>query len=309
MGINPALLSRFDSMVDGGATFLARELDQVFADVYRAELTPLNAMRDIPQIGGIDPGAQTFTRKMYTPSGKARIISDHAADLPRADVTLTSVTHNVRTGAIGYGYTVDEMMAAGRLGVRLETERGAAARRAVEELMNDIAWFGSRTYGLFGFLSHPYIPRTTLTITSASDPDVIAAAIHGLSTSVTRMTKNAERPSRLVCCSQFYQHIASTRMADGSDTTILRHILNTAVNIREIVQATELDDQGTSGFGVVALITPTAMKGGQAVPLNFTQRAPQDRALSVLVPCHARLGGYATSYPLAHIIAEFAAEF
>lgn len=309
MGINPAHLARFDAMMENGSVFLARELDFLFGEVYRAEMPPLNAMRDIPQLTGIPAGAQTFTRKMYTPTGKARVIADHATDLPRADVAATSMTHNVRTIGIGYGYTIQEMMSAQMTGTRLESERGVAARRGIEELMNDIAWYGARTYGLFGLLSHPYIPRTTLSITSASTPAAIAAAIASLYTSVVRITRNAERPSRLTLPTQVYQHIATTRMGDGSDTTILAFILATSPGIREIVQANELDDQGAAGYGAITLTTPDARKGGQAVPQNFTQRAPQDRALAALIPCFAAIGGYATSYPLAHIIAELSAEF
>lgn len=75
----------FDDDSDA-SVFFARELDYVKSQSYDVEYPEFTALKLFPVSSEINPGAETVTYYSYDKTGMAKIISNYATDLPRADV-------------------------------------------------------------------------------------------------------------------------------------------------------------------------------------------------------------------------------
>ena len=143
---------RFDSAEDA-SVFFARELDYVKAQSYDKEYPELTALKLFPVSHEVPEGAETVTYYGYEKTGFAKIISNYATDLPRADVKGTPTTAQIKSIGASYGYSMQDMRASRLAGKSLDTRRGEAAKYQIDRLMNKIAWAGDEEAGLVGILS------------------------------------------------------------------------------------------------------------------------------------------------------------
>ena len=84
----------FDSAEDA-SVFFARELDYVKSQSYDVEYPELTALSLFPMSSEVDPGAETVTYYSYDKVGLAKIISNYATDLPRADVKGNGIARSM----------------------------------------------------------------------------------------------------------------------------------------------------------------------------------------------------------------------
>ena len=101
----------------------------------------------------MDPGAETVTYYSYDKVGLAKIISNYATDLPRADVKGKPTTAIIKSLGASYGYSIQEMRASAMAGKSLDTRKAESARYQIDYLNNKIAWNGDEETGLRGVLS------------------------------------------------------------------------------------------------------------------------------------------------------------
>ena len=135
------------------SVFFARELDYVKSQSYDVEYPELTALRLFPLSSEIDPGAETVTYNSYAKTGMAKIISNYATDLPRADVKGKPTTAIIKSLGDSYGYSVQEMRASAMAGKSLDARKAESARYQIDYLNNKIAWCGDKETGLQGILS------------------------------------------------------------------------------------------------------------------------------------------------------------
>ena len=70
---------------------------------------PMNAFRIFPVKTEVPAGAATAMQRVYDQTGMAKIISNYADDLPRADVVGQEIPTKVLTLGDSYGYNVVEI--------------------------------------------------------------------------------------------------------------------------------------------------------------------------------------------------------
>ena len=102
----------------------------------------------------VDPGAETVTYYSYDKTGLAKIISNYATDLPRADVKGKPTTAIIKSLGDSYGYSIQEMRASRMAGKSLDTRKAESARYQIDYLNNKIAWNGDAETGLKGCALH-----------------------------------------------------------------------------------------------------------------------------------------------------------
>ena len=102
----------FRNLDEGESLFFARELEHIKSQSYDKKYPKLKARMLFPLEFEANAGAETITYEQYDQVGMAKIISNYADDLPRADVKGTEFTSRVRTIAASYGYNYDEINAA-----------------------------------------------------------------------------------------------------------------------------------------------------------------------------------------------------
>lgn len=146
----------FDDDSDA-SVFFARELDYVKSQSYDVEYPEFTALKLFPVSSEINPGAETVTYYSYDKTGMAKIISNYATDLPRADVKGKPTTAIIKSLGDSYGYSIQEMRASAMAGKSLDARKAESARYQIDYLNNKIAWNGDAETACAAFC-----PRTTM---------------------------------------------------------------------------------------------------------------------------------------------------
>ena len=222
---------KFNILDADQAVFFTRQLEQIKAKSYDVKYAELQARNLFPVSNEGGAGITSITYRTYDHKGMAKIINAYAKDLPRADISGKETTIPVKETGISYGYTVKEIASSQLSGLGLDQRRANAARRATEELINNIAFFGDAVHNLPGFLTNPNIPVQTVVDPGAGTefvnktPDQILFDINDLFSDIFNNTKMVERANRLILPPAQYTYINDTYRATNSDITILNLIL------------------------------------------------------------------------------------
>ncbi len=311
--------TRFDSAEDA-SVFFARELDYVKTRSYDVLYPEFTALNKFPVTSEADPGAETVTYYTYEKQGVAKVISNYADDLPRADVNGKPSTAFVKSIGDSYGYSAQEMRASRLAGKSLDARKAEAARYAIDNATNIIAWKGDPDNNLLGVLSTAQnIPLYSLPNGAsghanwrAKTADEILADVSGMQMQVAETTNNVERPDTLCVPADVYMDISTRRIPD-TGITVLAFILDHAPYIKEVISAAELGAKNVdtnpyaaadnSGAGVAFLFTNDERKLALENPMPFYQYTLQARNLESVIPCEARTAGVIVYYPMSALIA------
>lgn len=319
----PASIAGVPSMnfddAEAASVFFARELDYVKAQSYDVEYPEFSALSLFPVSSEVDAGAETVTYYSYDKVGLAKIISNYATDLPRADVKGKPTTAIIKSIGDSYGYSIQEMRASRLAGKSLDTRKAESARYQIDYLNNKIAWNGDAETGLKGVLSEDNdVPRYVLasgasgkTAWATKTADEILADITGMLKQMAVITKKVEKPDTLALSADAYIEIQNKRI-EGTATTLLKYIQDNLPDIKNIVSCSELDADSvdtnpyaneTDGQAVAILFKNDSRKLTIENPLPFMQYPIQTQGLEVVVPCEARTAGAIIYYPMSILVA------
>lgn len=320
----PASIAGVPSMnfddAEAASIFFARELDYVKSQSYDVEYPEFTALKLFPMSSEVDPGAETATYYSYDKVGLAKIISNYATDLPRADVKGKPTTAIIKSIGDSYGYSVQEMRASRMAGKNLDVRKAESARYQIDYLCNKIAWNGDEETGLKGVLSKGNdVPLYVLangasgkTTWADKTADEILADLTGMQKQMATVTKKVEKADTLALPSYAYIELANKRI-ENTATTLLKYIQDNLPDIKEIVSCPELDDDSVetnpyaktdgTGKGVALFFKNDARKLTIETPLPFMQYPAQTQGLEVVVPCEARIAGAMIYYPMSMLIA------
>ena len=135
-------------------TYIERAVNQiVYADIQYQDLIPVDT--SAPE------WVKTVTFYSGDKFGKAGWINGNSDDIPRAGSERTKFETSVYTAAIGYGYGLEEISQAQMLGFSLPTDDAAAARRAYEEMVDNVLLRGDATKGFQGLINNSGVTAVT----------------------------------------------------------------------------------------------------------------------------------------------------
>lgn len=319
------LFDALDSMgirVDGesASMFFARELEHVKAQSYDVIKAPLRAFDLIPVSNEAGPGAESIVYDQFDMVGIAKVISNYADDLPRADVKGKEFVAKVKSIGNSYGYSLQEIRNAQMARKNLQQRKANAAVRAQREAWNRIAFYGDAEYGLQGWLGNPNIPSAAVaadgtgssTLWSAKTADQIVRDINALVNQVVTQSNGAELPDTLLLPLDRYGYITTTPRSANSDTTIAQFVLANNPHLKSIEWSNEIlnanrdanmsSDPFTGEIMIAYRRDPDAFT--LEIPQMFEQLPVQERGLEFVVPCHSRIGGVIIYYPMSMAIGE-----
>ncbi len=303
------------------SAFFARELNHVKAKTFDIKYPALKATMLIPVSTDAGPGAETITYQQYNQVGIMKVISNYADDLPRSDVYGKEFTAKVKSLGGAYGYNLQEVRSAAMAGKPLQTRKAASVRKASEQAVNRIGWFGDATSGLRGMLNQPNVPAavvaagaTTSNVrwigASPKNPEEILADMNNAVTRITEITLGVEQPNTMLLPIAQHRKISTTRLSSGTDTTIKQFFLANNPEIKMIEAVNELNDvnPAPSGGSAPTDVMITYDRSPEVlsleIPQPFEQLPVQERNLEFVVNAHMRIGGVIVYYPLAIDIAE-----
>src|SRR5690606_14978753 len=114
------------------SVFFARQLEEIDTQMYDVKYAALEAFELVPA-KPMHPATETYTYRQYDGRAIAVMTSNYATGSPRADVDGSEYTSRVRSIRNSYGYNVQEIRAAEKEGVPLESMRARTARRGINE--------------------------------------------------------------------------------------------------------------------------------------------------------------------------------
>lgn len=302
--------------------FFARELEFIKAKTYDVQYPELKATTLIPVSNEAGPGAESITYQQFDQLGIAKIIANYADDLPRADVKGREFTSPIRSVGASYGYSVQEIRAAQFAGRNLQQRKANAARKAIDQKINNIGFYGDEEYGLKGLLNHPNITRVSVdndgedngnpsTKWEHKTADEILRDMNNLVNGIVDLTNGVESPNTLVLPIKQYTQISSTARSTNSDTTILQYFLLNNPFITSVEWTNEFKGAGLGIEGEIAAGNDIMLaydrnpdKLSLEIPQDFEQFPAQERGLEFVISVHARIAGILVYYPLSLAIAE-----
>lgn len=308
----PFVIGNLTNLDADESIFFSRELEHIKSKSYDIEYPELKARSLIPVSGDAGPGAESITYEQYDQVGTAKLLASYADDLPRADVKGKEFTSPVRGAGNSYGYSIQEIRAAKMAGKPLSQKRADAAKRAMMELDNRIAFFGDSKSGLKGFFNHPNVPVYTIaadgtgstTTWSTKTALLIHRDLSDFTNSVIEATKGIEIPDTMLMPLVSYNLIKNKPIGDNADKSIMKYFLENNEYVKSIQWVNELATAGVSSSKRMMVYKKSPDKVTLEIPQDFEQFEPQLKGLKYEIPCHMRMGGVIFYKPLSASYAD-----
>lgn len=283
------------------------ETDDVLYPDYRyAEFVPTGSF-------GMAEQKNVYTYRTYDRFGTVKWIQSYADDLPKVNIKGTETSLNAKRFGNAYGFDDDEVMAWQSEGGSLDREGADTARMAHEQFFDVLGSTGDSTVGLKGLLNlantTSFTPGTktaggtawgTLVAPNATVNEIIAD-MAGIASAIIAATKGKGilTPNAILLPIEQYTHIASRKLGDGSDVTILKHFLSSNPWIKTVDHWWRCD--GAAGSSVDRMVCyrrdPKVVKF--VVNRNFKQSEPLRVGSGHEVRCESKTVGVICPYPLA----------
>lgn len=286
--------------------FFARQLEYVKSQTYDIKRVSLSAFNLMPVSTEIPEGATTHTYRQYDSVGMAKVISNYANDLPRADALGKEFTSVIRSIGNSYGYNTQEIRSAMFAGMNLNGKKAMSAARAQQEKMNSLAFSGDAEHGIPGFLTNANVPEVTLAADgtgsskafSTKTAALIVRDVNSLINKVITQSKGVHRASEVWMPIEQYALLQTTQNSTASDTTILKFLRANHPGV-EFKAVVELDGAGASGADRMYALENSIDNWQLNIPMLMKSYSPQQQGLEFVVPMESRFAGVTIEYPLA----------
>lgn len=297
-----------------GAFFFQRQLEMIKARSYDVRYADLKARSLFPVSNEGGPGITSITYRTYDQVGAAKIINAYADDLPRADVAGKETSIPVRSVGISYGYNLDEIQASQLTGAGLDQRRANAARRSVEQVVNDVAFYGDEESGLPGLFSNPNIPIGAVinpgsgTAWVNKTPDEILFDINDLLADIFEGTNMVEQGDTLLLPPAQWSYIMSTPRASNSDTTIAQYLVSNSPYLSSLDDLIPLNECSATNNPTLSTDAMVAYNRNPdklqlEIPVELEMLPIQQKNMEFVVPGRSRIAGLNIYYPMSLAIA------
>lgn len=294
--------SHFDA---NQTAFIREELTAIAREVIRIEFPEYKARAMIPVKRETSPGKEYVEFKILQRTGRAKIVADYAKDFPAVGMVGTAHIGRVRSLGDSFRYSIQEIRAAAEARLSLNAEFANAAKEAIIEQENQIAWFGDEEHALYGVFNNPNVPRLLAPAGvggidwSLKTPNEIIADMNAVVNGVSENSLGIHKANVLLLPLSKYNLIASTPRSATSDTTILAWFLQNNPYIQRVDWLNELET-ASSGGGAMAMayvLDPRVLQ--LEIPQDFEIFPEQNEGMMMKFPCHSRIGGVHIYKPLA----------
>jgi hypothetical protein len=249
-------------------TFIERQVNQiVYGDIQYQDLVP------------VDTSAPEWIKSVtYYSSdkfGKADWINGNADDIPRAGSERSKLETSVFTAGIGYGYGLEEISQAQMLGLPLQADDAAAARRAYEEMVDGVALRGDAKKGFQGLINNSAVVAITVPTGNwaTATPAQMIADINAVLMPTYSSTQYTSIADTLLLPFEKLQQLAQTVMPNTT-MTVLQFVMQSNIY-------TQTTGRPLTIRGIYGLLT--AGGGGTARMVGY-RRTPEVLKLHIPMP-------------------------
>lgn len=293
--------------------FLRNQLEYIQSQIVKQDFpermiangTLLPISREIPE------GADTYSYKILTAFGSAKILATGAEDLPSIGAGVEKRTGYVRTIANQFEITYDELQFAEYAGVNVNAEMGIIAYEVMMQEIDALGYLGDSNHNLLGMLNHPNVPSTTAlndgtsgaTTWASKTPDKIYRDLRNFVSSVRSSTNMVEAPDTMLLPVAQFDLIAQEPFPSGTSSTILSFFLEQQRKypggITQVLPVPYIDNRGPGGVDLAILLSRREAKIKFHIPRDFTTLETQASGMKYCTPCNMRCGGVQLIKPLS----------
>lgn len=300
------LTTRFDA---GESIVIARSLDHVEQRLTEVMYTELRALKYVPTIPGVDPGAQSYTFLVMDRVGQAAAAAERGRDLPRSDVFLTENTSAIKPYGASYAYTTQELraiaLAASRgVNIQLDVARAETAAKMIARKIDSTVAFGdSVDTRIKGFLNNANVTLGSAVGTwDTLTPEQLLAELFALANQQVIVSKEIFTPDTILLPTAQHLLVGTTPYGTAGLKTVLQFFNEAMSNMGRRIEVASWPllstaDASRTGPRAVAYLRNVDVAGA-IVPLAFQAQPPQAQGLEWLIPCEGVCGGAAVKQPL-----------
>lgn len=283
------------------SAFFERQLEFIYTQTFDIKFAALKSNMMIPVSTAAGEGSKLVTYRQFTEVGLAKLIADNPKDIPRVDINGIEFPRPVRWAAAAYGWTVFDVKSAAQSGFGLQPRRALAARRAVERVLDQVAFSGAPLQGIAeGFANDTDVGITAATgVWSGLTADQIIADVSTLLQVIVDQSKGVEIPDTFTLPDEQWALISTLPRSTQSDTTVLEFIRKAFPQLTTIEPWHRLDEAGAGGVDRAVLYRRAPDALTQELPAPFQQLPVQEDGLEFVVHSMAATAGTANYYPLA----------
>ena len=293
---------------DDVGLFLSRELETILNRSFETQYADIKYQSVLPISTEVAPGSDSYTYRIFDAQGSMKMIADKGSDLPRADVLRKEVTLPVRSLGASFGYTIQETRAAAQVpGMNLEQRRANAVRRAYEEKVQDVAFFGDAPSGMTGMFNSSNVDKIVPNKWFDNcTTDEMLEILNEAATRIVNGSNQKETPNTLlVPYDSVYRIISTTARSTTSDTTVMEFFLRTNPFIRSIEPINELSaSKSVLSKDTIIAYDRSPEKLQLHIPQTLEFLPPVRTNLEFTIASHARIGGTAIYYPKSVLYIE-----
>lgn len=293
---------------DDVGLFLSRELETILSRSFETEYADIKYSQVLPISTEVASGSDSYTYRIFDAQGSMKMIADKGSDLPRADVLRKEVTLPVRSLGASFAYTIQETRAAAQVpGMNLEQRRANAVRRAYEEKVQDVAFFGDAPSGMTGLFNSSNVDKIVPNKWfDTATTDEMLEILNEAATRIVNGSNQKETPNTLlVPYDSVYRIISTTARSSTSDTTVMEFFLRTNPFIRSIEPINELSaSKSVLSKDTIIAYDRSPEKLQLHIPQTLEFLPPVRTGLEFTIASHARIGGTAIYYPKSVLYVE-----
>ena len=299
----------FDMSPTAALSFLQQQAAYIESEIYRIEYPQYKYSTLVP----LDDSAPNWTKQVIFRSvdarGELKLFGPNSTDVPTVDIAMNQGFHEIKTAALGYTYTLEEIGFAQMNNVNLDVEKGQAVRDVVEQGMNKIYLWGHEDIGEGLFtsanVSKEVAPFTLKALVAAiptkgTQPiiDLFGAAYNQV---YLTNTKTVRRPTDFVLPPEQMQLLMRTMLnsSNASNYTLLRFLQE---NFTDMTFTDDLLLSQEAGMVQDRMMVyqrdMRVVKGHDVMPLQFLAPATADN-INFKVPAICRTGGTEWRIPKA----------
>lgn len=296
---------RFIKLDEAHDVFFQRQLEDIDAVLYPDSVPDLESLT-LVQEKPVPAGAATHTWRRYSSRGMAAIMNSYTTRSPGVMIAGSEETSKMRSIRNHVDFDIQEIREAAMAKVPLDTEKPAAARRAIDEMHDDIALIGDEDWQLIGLFTQPNAQLYTVpadgtagaTEWTAKTPDQIVRDVLGILDQIPTTTNEIEKPKRLLIPHTRFRLINSVRLNAQIETTILQHLQKVRPDV-EIRGARKLDTIGDGGTMRMVAYDPNPAIVQRLMAIRFESFPPEWSELAYKIENHARSGGVICRRPMS----------
>ncbi len=298
----------------GESLVIARGLDHIEQRVTEVLYAELRSAMFFPTIGGIDPGAKTYTFTVVDRAGRADIAGPRGKDLPEGSESLTENTSGIETYGAMYGWTTAELRANAMANkgqgpvINLESIRAETAAQMLARKVDSVCAFGEPLRLSGASAIRGVLNNTSVTVETAPmdwedmTPEELLQELFALANRQFIISKELFTPDTILLPTAHLQLVSTLPYGTAGLKTVLG-FFNDAM--REQGRTVAVKSWPLLATADAARTGPRAVSykrdesvAGLIIPAAFIAQPPQANKLRWDIPCEAICGGAAVRQPL-----------